>query len=62
MACNCKKTNEFQDKHGEPEEENAFEKSQRGFFDWNIENGGMISVKLSPAEWNKRNQVLAMLL
>ena len=29
MACNCKKTNEFQDKYGESEEENAFEKSQR---------------------------------
>ena len=40
----------------------TFEKSRKGFFDWNIENGGMISVKLSPAEWNKGNQVLAMLL
>lgn len=29
MACNCKKTNEFQDKYGELEEENAFNKSQR---------------------------------
>jgi hypothetical protein len=29
MACNCKKTNEFQDKYGKPEEESAFQKSQR---------------------------------
>ena len=29
MACNCKKTNEFQDKYGKPEEESAFDKSQR---------------------------------
>lgn len=29
MACNCKKANKFQDKYGEPQEENAFEKSQR---------------------------------
>ena len=29
MACNCKKTNEFQDKYGESEEEKKKEKSQR---------------------------------
>ena len=32
MACNCKKTNDLQDKYGEQVEESAFEKSQRYIF------------------------------